>query len=142
MSGRTWEYLGGGGAIRTATLRERDSAMVLGPAHLLQVDGSCSVRDLVWRARRQLPQPDARSYDDVWIGCTALRVATEVTRVRVSGREIAVPGHGHVVVVWKVRGAVPHLVRPQITALDGSGRVLTELGLGSYLDSATLAAIS
>ena len=160
MSSGTWQYLGRCGSIRSAARQKRVSAAALGPAHLLQVEGSCASRDLAWRAGRPLSERDAWSLEDCWIGCTTLRVATEVARVQVSGRQgqgdaagHAVAGavdvhglgraaHGHVVVAWKARSAVPHLRRPRITALDGTGNVLTELGPGNYLDTATMAAIT
>lgn|GEM_PF-4059618 len=142
MSSGTWQYLGRCGSIRSAARQKRVSAAALGPAHLLQVEGSCASRDLAWRAGRPLSERDAWSLEDCWIGCTTLRVATEVARVQVSGRQIVVPAHGHVVVAWKARSAVPHLRRPRITALDGTGNVLTELGPGNYLDTATMAAIT
>ncbi len=132
IRGNAWHYLGGGGSVHSLGQGEhfpadRVSASILGHAHLLQQAGNCSGR---------APRP----HD--WVGCTALRVASEVARIRVGHREVPVPDHGYLIVVWTGSPARVSRGRPRIVALDGEGNALTELGSGNYLDSATLAAIN
>ena len=57
-----------------------------------------------------------------WISYSELRVNAEVTSVRVADRLLAVPWHGHVLVVWS--GHPPHVV-----ARDQAGKSLAEMQL-------------
>lgn len=125
-----WQYVGGGGSIHPFRGERhfpsnRVCAAILGPTHLLQQIGNCA-----GRARWQRG----------WIGCTALRVSVEVARIQVGQREVPVPAHGYLIVVWKGSPVLASRGRPRIVALDSGGTALTELGPGSYLDSATLTA--
>jgi hypothetical protein len=64
-----------------------------------------------------------------WVGAARvvsyanLLVATEVERLHIGGREVPVPDHGHVVVVWATRTA------PEVTGLDAEGAPLATLAL-------------
>lgn len=58
-----------------------------------------------------------------WISYAELRVNAQVTSVRVGGRELVVPWHGHVMVVWSEREP------PRAVAVDEGGKSLAEVQL-------------
>ncbi|MGY1848177.1 MULTISPECIES: hypothetical protein [unclassified Blastococcus] len=103
--GAQWSLLGGGGGggFEDDDLADRPAAAALG-GHLLWRGGGSSLRNagrlLPWGAR--------------YVSYAVLRASAEVDRVVVGPREIRVPRHGHLVVVWD---GVPPLVEAR--AADG-----------------------
>ncbi|MCF6737692.1 hypothetical protein [Blastococcus sp. KM273129] len=111
--GQEWVLLGGGGGgLERDDLADRPVAAALGGPVALTGGGSV-LRDggrlLPWGARHA-------SY-------ATLRASREVDRLRVGARLLAVPRHGHLVVVWA--GQRP----PTADALAGDGRPLASLRL-------------
>lgn len=123
-----WRWLGGGGGTANDDLLADRPLVVptfLGigrdPAtdpSVMAVSGSGGVRDggdgiSPW------------SKDGGWISHAELRVSAQVTSVKVADRLLAVPWHGHVVVVWSGERA------PRVVALDEGGQSLAEMQLAS-----------
>jgi hypothetical protein len=135
--GSRWRVAGGGGAegVRRRELTtKRPSVRTNGPAHVLTTCGSVSAR------RAPVPGTARRS----WISAYHLRLASEVSYLDVGGRRVEVRAHGRVMAVWET--AQPPLqlagTRPRIAACRGDGTVLSELGPGDVIDSASLHAIA
>ncbi|MFI0350609.1 hypothetical protein [Actinomadura sp. 9N407] len=111
-----WMELGGGGGSAPDEPLARRSAADLG-AHLQRYGAGRTVRN----ANRLLP------WGAKWVSQVRLRVAAEVTHLRVGKRVLPVPDHGHTAVVWGARRA------PAIEALDADGAVLETLSLDQAL---------
>ncbi|MCZ2803888.1 hypothetical protein O2W18_02090 [Modestobacter sp. VKM Ac-2983] len=109
--GQEWAVLGGGGSsLDEEDLTDRPGAAALG-GHLIRTGGGSTLRN----AGRSMPW-GARH-----VSQAVLRASSAVDRVVVSGREIPVPRHGHLVVVWG--GKQP----PTAEALTSDGRQLVTL---------------
>ena len=121
--GTRWRSAGGGAG-------GRPSAGTAGPAHVLTVCESFCAR------RRRVPGTAGSG----WVAAHHLRLAREVSYLDVGGRRAAVPAHGRVVVVWEASRSPLFLAetQPHIAACRGDGAVLSELGPGDVIDSATL----
>ena len=74
-----------------------------------------------------------------WVSYEAYRVAKEVASLEIGSRMTAVLPHGYCMVAWKSHRQDGPTPRPLIKALGSSGEVLTEIGPGQFLDTATLA---
>lgn len=116
--GGEWFLLGGGGGPaaddalhdRPAELSQEPWALPGVDPRLVALEGSGGCRDT--RAKN-LWRPFGR-----WINYSTVRVSADVARVVVNDRQIAVPWHGRVVVVWQGR-------RPQeVVLLDYDGASL------------------
>jgi len=103
LTGGVWRTLGGGGGPGYEALEARPRLADLGSPAV----GSCSGGTA--RSGR------GRAGD--WVGWAELRVAEEVSVLRVGARRLPVAGHGVAVVVWT---GPP----PDVEALDAAGAVL------------------
>jgi hypothetical protein len=134
-----WRYIGGSGSNsgKFAPAGRRSSA-VTGPGSMLTHLGTGAGRSSADREAHGDQLDPSRAG---WIGATTFRAAAEITHLQVGTRQIEVPEHGHVVVVWK---APPtwRARRPPIAALGADGSTLSELGPDSHLDTLSWAAIS
>jgi hypothetical protein len=76
-----------------------------------------------------------------WINSAVLDTSAEVNHLLVAGRRIPAPDHGRCVIVWRTAPSENPTARPRphITAVDRSGRVLSELGPHDVLDTFTRA---
>ncbi|MCZ2817544.1 hypothetical protein [Modestobacter sp. VKM Ac-2984] len=109
--GQAWAVLGGGGGgLEEDDLTDRPGAAVLG-GHLVWTGGGATARN----AGRSMP------WGARYVSHALLRAGPAVDRVVVGGREIRVPRHGHLVVVWG--GKQP----PAAEALTSDGRRLVSL---------------
>lgn len=111
-----WMELGSGGGAAPEEPLARRSAAELG-GHLQRYGTGKTVRN----ANRLLP------WGAKWVSQARLRVAAEVSHLRVGDRLLKVPPHGHTVVVWGARRA------PVIEALAVDGTILDTLDLGQVL---------
>jgi hypothetical protein len=104
--------------------RARRSVAMTGPASILSLEDSGGLR---------CGSPP----DSPWIGYQIIQVASEVSHLQVGDRELAIPDHGYVIVVWKTaeygNGSYG---RPPIAAYASDGSCLTSLGTYDYVDSA------
>ncbi|XVU28893.1 hypothetical protein ACQPZJ_18085 [Actinoplanes sp. CA-054009] len=111
--GSEWTLLGGssGSTGEWWSSDEFERARNRLPTGGLEVQGhGGNSRDSGWRTR--------------WVRTAELLAGPEVSRIVVDDRrEMTVPGHGHLVVVWGTRRP------PRITACDADGRGLTNLVL-------------
>ena len=106
--GQEWALLGGGGGgFEEDALADRPDRAALG-GHLVGNGGGATIRNagrlMPWGAR--------------YVSYAVLRASREVARVVVGARELPVPRHGHLVVVWA--GRQP----PTATAWSADGRPL------------------
>jgi hypothetical protein len=107
-----WRVLaGGGGPGDGATAARRRIADLGGPAVSYGGGGTARAR-IGWFGWIR----------DDWVSWAELRVAEEVSAVRVETRLLPVADHGNAVVVWTRR-------RPRVVALDASGTVLGPITL-------------
>lgn len=141
---RGWIPMGGGSfsPAERALPRTRPSAARSGPAVLISYSGSSGGRSYLERLRLMEAGRRPEELRAVnWINVSVIDVSAEVDHLLVSGRRIEAPDHGRCVVVWKSAAPTPtnRPARPRITAVDHSGRILTELGPRDVLDTFTQA---
>jgi hypothetical protein len=107
-----WEYLGGRAASMDFPTPVRGTRAELGGTHLRLTGHGLT------RRRRPALFPDKR-----WISTAELQASDEVASLHLDDREIEVPPHGFVSVIW-------HSLRPaRITALDPDAKPLVSLDL-------------
>jgi len=107
-----WEYLGGQSASMDSPSPVRGTRAELGGTHLRLTGHGLT------RRRRPVLFPNRR-----WISTAELQASDEVAVLHFDDREIEVPPHGLVSVIWPSR-------RPaEITALDLDAKPLTSLAL-------------
>lgn len=111
----TWRMLGGGGSddkdqTGVEFERARDG---LAPNQVVSEGTSGVVRNgdrlLPWGAR--------------WVRATAVLAGPGIAELRVNGRRLPVPYHGHMIVVWGSRQP------PTVTAHDGAGHMVATVTL-------------
>jgi hypothetical protein len=102
-----WRRLGGGGGPGDEAAAPRPRLANMGSPAVIRGHGGT--------ARTSSSRPE-RSGDD-WVSWAELRVAEEVSLLRVGARLVPVAGHGCAVVVWTREP-------PEVTALDAPGAVL------------------
>ncbi|MBB3674352.1 hypothetical protein [Modestobacter versicolor] len=99
-----WSTLGGGGGPGDGATRGRPRLVDLGSPAVSSSGGGTARTSGSWLRRRR----------SGWIWWAELRVAEEVTALRVDARFLPVAAHGCAVVVWTRQP-------PQVTGLDASG---------------------
>jgi hypothetical protein len=102
-----WRMLGGGGGSGVEATEPRPRLADLGSPAVSHGQGGTA------RTRRGRPFWSRKS----WVWWAELRVAQEVSVLRVDTRLVPIAGHGCAVVVWTQRP-------PRVAALDASGAVL------------------
>jgi hypothetical protein len=111
-TGGGWRLLGGGGGPgHEATATRPRLAELGGPAVSHGGGGTARHRSGAFDLFRS-----------TWVSWAELRLAAEVSALRVGTRLLPVPTHGNAVVVWTRRP-------PRVTALDESGAVLGVVAL-------------
>jgi hypothetical protein len=118
--------LGGGGTSSDADLLADRPAVLpgylrLGRDAVTGADPQVIVVSGGGRVRDDRGKDHLRPDSEQWISYTDVRVNAQVTSVRVSGRSLRVPWHGHVLLVWSEREP------PQVVAQDDGGRALGEV---------------
>lgn len=138
--GGRWRYRGGGGGSGTELLQaDRPSASQAVPASMITSLSGSAVRS---RGDREAEggRPDFTHVG--WVACAMFRVAAEVHHLQADARQIKVPQHGYVIVVWKAPPATSGVLpRPPIVAVGEDGSRLSELHPNDHLDSHAWAAI-
>ena len=121
-----WAWLGGGGVssdedlladrpvVLPGYLTMGREAVTAADPRVIVVSGSGGVLD-------GGDEPDRRPDNGRWISYADVRVNAQVTSVRVSDRELRVPWHGHVLLVWCEREPA------RVVAQDDGGRALGEV---------------
>lgn len=113
LTDRGWRLLGGGGGPSEQTLIARPplgDSEAPGESHSGGGTARMSSRRLGWRQNN-------------WVRWAELRLAQEVTVLRVDDRRLAVAAHGMAVVVWTKHA-------PVVTAVDSTGVVLGAVPVG------------
>lgn len=120
------------------SLARRRSASSAGPSAMMTSLGGCSGRSLADREALGDQLDCARVG---WVACAGFRLAAEVAYVRAGDRQLGVPEHGYVIVVWKAPPSAGPPLRPPIVAVGEDGSRLTGLNPGRHVDSLTWAAV-
>lgn len=110
--GDAWEYLGGGSASMDFPCPVRTSRAEMGGVDLRLTGHGLT------RRRRPVLFPNRR-----WISTAELQTSDEVAVLRLDDREVGIPPHGIVSVLW------PGLQPATVTALSADGRALASLTL-------------
>jgi hypothetical protein len=111
LTGGAWRMLGGGGGPGYEATEARLPLADLGGPAVSHGGGGTARASRSWLRR------------DAWISWAELRLATEVSALRVGTRLVPVVAHGSAVVVWTRKP-------PRVTALDASGAALGPISVG------------
>ena len=114
LTDRSWRMLGGGSCGGKEALRARPSV-----GDSLVAGESCSNGGIARRSSRRLGWRQNN-----WTSWAELRLAQEVTLLRVGDRHLPVAAHGLAVVVWTTKQA------PSVTAIDSTGVALGNILVG------------
>ena len=119
-----WTLLGGGGAPGDQDLLADRPAVLPGFPGLRMPGVDPRVLTSTWRGGSSDGGDGTGPSPPRWISWAELQVNAEVTSVRVADRLLAVPWHGHVLVVWLGRP-------PRAVALDDRGKSRAEMQLAA-----------
>lgn len=126
MRDGAWKWLGGGGSSSNQQLLADRPAVLSGPFQLgphapvssdSRVIGSTGAGGTLDDCGQYEPSDGGR-----WISYAVIRVSAQVATVEAFARSLAVPWHGHVLLVW-CGGGTP----PSVVARSANGDELAEL---------------
>jgi IstB-like ATP binding protein len=138
--GGQWQYMGGGSTSGGDVAAERSAAGQPRQVGVIELGGSSGGASAAWRLQHR----DRSVVEAPWVGASEVQAAAEVDHLLIGERrrQVQMPEHGRLIVVWKSRSTGAGGVRPLIVAIGHDGSELSRIGPHDSMDSYTWAKVS